>query len=712
MTQSAETCYRHSAEVSAARSAQAWFCLGKSLLDRGDAAKAVDAFERALEVDPGRARSWCGLGAAHRFMADLEAAGSAYDEALRIDGSLPQALTNRGELFLVHGEASAALECFDRALDREPRLLEALANRVAALLELGRYPEAEMAALKAIEIFPRHAAMHVNYGNVLLHTGKARRAVHAFNKALEYDPACAEAHMNLATFFGESHHLAQAVEFIEQEIKLKGETAQRLGALALAQAAKKDFTAAEEACRKALAMQPGHVSALITLASCLSSRGDHRGAMKLHERALASNPDMPAVYSNISFDATYLPDESPEAVFGHHQEWSRRFEAPLADRRHIHKPGTNRDKLKIGYVSGDFGYHPVGFLLRDVIHHHDRSRFDIHCFSMMRKDDDITIAIREGASHWHDVLLMGDEELAEKIYNLGIDILVDLAGHTAYNRLPSFALKPAPVQATWIGYFHSTGLEGIDYFITDPHTTPRGSGQLFSEIPVWLPHSRFCYSPPLYAPETFAPPFLAQGKVTFGSFNRIEKLVDPVIAAWTKILQAVSGSRLLLKAGALDNENIRESLRRRFMAHGLDDERLDLRGPSPHEEMLAQYGEIDIALDPFPFNGGMTTLEALWMGVPVVTIAGNSVVSRQTVSALANIGLADELAFPDREAYIRGSVALASDRGRLARLHEEIRSRMAASPIRDAEQFTRDLEALYRRMWLAWCEGTRLPGER
>ncbi|MEI6414602.1 MAG: tetratricopeptide repeat protein [Pseudomonadota bacterium] len=705
----AETCYRNSAGGHDQRSVQAWCHLGKSLLDRGQAKDAVATYEQAIQCDPRHARAWCGLGAAHRLMADLDAARRAYDEALRIDPDLPQALTNLGEWFLVKRDAAVALTYFDRSLAREPRQREALANRVAALFELGRYPEAETAALKAIDCFPDQAAMHVNHGNVLLHTGQARSAVKAFRKALECDPACAEAHMNLATFFGESHHLAQTIGFIEQEIALKGETTQRLGALALAQAAKKDYAAAEKTCRKALDRQAGCLSALITLGSCLSARGDHQGAIALNEQALKANPQMPSIFSCIAFSATYLLDLSPQAVFEHHRRWSQCFETPTTERRYVHKTGGDPDRLlRIGYVSGDFGRHPVGSLLRDVVRYHDLSQFEIHAFSMMRQDDDITIAIRKCVSTWHDVLLTSDDELVRLIHDQGIDILVDLSGHTAYGRLPVFVLKPAPVQATWIGYFHSTGLEAIDYFITDPHTSPADVPQWFSEIPVWLPHSRFCYSPPDYAPEVTPLPLLTHGQITFGSFNRLEKLIDPVIEAWARILKAVPNSRLFMKAGALEDESIRDDLSRRFAAHGLSAERLELRGPSPHPEMMAEYGEMDIALDTFPFNGGMTTLEALWMGVPVVTLVGQSVVARQTFSVLANLGLAETLAFSDVDAFVQGAIDLANDPERLATLRRELRPRLSASPLRQAETFTRDLEALYRQMWRAWCAGEKL----
>ena len=252
-------------------------------------------------------------------------------------------------------------------------------------------------------------------------------------------------------------------------------------------------------------------------------------------------------------------------------------------------------------------------------------------------------------------------------------------------------------------------MSSIDYFITDPSTTPVGGGQLFSETPVYVPHTRFCFDPPEYSPEVATPPAAENEIITFGSFNRMPKLTDEVIAVWVRILQALPSSRMLLKAGALTDAIVREQTLARFERHGIGSDRLDLREGSGHAEMLAEYGDVDIALDTFPFNGGMTTLEALWMGVPVVTIAGDTVVSRQSVSALANIGLAGELAFESVDAYVEGAVALASNPVRLAELRAQIRPRMAASPLRQSDQFARDLEVLYRRMWQAWCRGEKLP---
>ncbi len=707
----AESCYRNGTEAGGKRAAETGFRLSQLLLASGRNSEALAVCQQALGSSPRHAKLWCALGAAQRRLAQMEAARESYEKALALDPDYAQAWNNLGEWWLVKGETSHALDKFQQALKLEPRLLEALNNRVAALYELGQFVDAEAAAREAIDVYPDQAAPQVNLGNILLHTGKARRAAKAFRRALECDPRSPEAHIGLATLLGETRRLAETLEFIEHEIAVKGESAQRLASLALAQQAKGDWPAAQATCEKVLAIQPKNISALITLASCLSARADHQGAIRLNERALAENPEMPAIYSNIAFDSTYLPNISAEEVFARHREWADRFEKRTDKKVLAYNQSRQADRpLRIGYVSGDFGTHPVGFLLRDVMRYHDRQQFRIHCYSMMRGSDNITEAIRENADSWIDALFMSDDELADQIHQDQIDILVDLSGHTAYNRLPAFVRRPAPVQATWIGYFHSTGLESIDYFITDPFTTPSASCQLFSEIPVWLPHSRFCYSPPDYAPEVAPVAAISNGWITFGSFNRIEKLVDPVIAAWAEILKAVPHSKLLLKAGVLESQSVCEDVLLRFFACGIDSERLDLRGPSPHPEMLAQYGEVDIALDPFPFNGGMTTLEALWMGVPVVTLAGNSVVSRQSTSALANIGLT-ELIFDDLPRYIQGAVMLARDSGRLAALRREIRQRMVKSPLCQPEHFAQDLEILYRSMWQAWCRNEKLATE-
>jgi protein O-GlcNAc transferase len=707
----AETCYRFAGDAGGKRGATALLRLGKKLIARGALREGLDAFQEAVRCDPANAVAWCGLGVACRQSAQLEEARRCYDRALEIDPSNLHALTNIGELHLVQGEPVTALGYFDRVLDQSPLFYEAIGNRIAALIACDKPIEAEQAARQAVEHYPDSAGLHVNLGIALLASGKNRLAVLPFRRALELEPDNQEARFNLAVLLGNANELRDSVELIRRKIELQGESANLLGVLAIALQSSMQMAEAEATCRRLLEHHPAYVQGWNTLAQIASSVDNPAQAIEYLNKALALEPDNDKIYSNILFESTYLPDLTPEALFQRHLEWAERYETPLLEKQFRHAPGNEPEKrLRIGYVSPDCYNHPVGNLLRSVLQQHDHDKFEIHCFSTTGNADDITGILRAHCDYWHEVQLLSIEELAGLIRREGIDILVDLSGHTALNRLRVFALRPAPVQATWIGYFHSTGLKSIDYFITDPYTTPLQSKQLFSEIPARLPHTRFCYAPSGFAPAVSKPPFDSTGHITFGSFNRMAKLADPVIDAWSRIVMNVPDARLMIKARELGDAEAAERLRKKFEARGLPPERLILRPASSHLQMLMEYSEVDIALDPFPFNGGMTTLESLWMGVPVVALAGNSVVSRQSTSMLINLGL-EELVFADVDSYIAGAVALALDTPRTARLRGTLRLRMSRSPLCDAEQFTQDLEMLYRRTWQAWCRGEKLGPE-
>ena len=371
MASTAESCYRNVAANGGKQGADAAFRLSQLFLANGRNHEAMTLCEQALSECPKHAQLWCALGAARRRLAQMDAAGDAYQKAILLDPAYAQAWCNQGEWHLTKGQLAEALTKFERALSLEPRLLQALNNRVAVLYELGRFDDAEAFAREALDIHPGEAALHVNLANVLLHTGKGRLAVNAFRKALECDPACPEAHMGLAAMLGESRRLAETLAHIEHEIAVKGENAQRLVSLAAAQQAHGDWGAAEVTATKVLDMQPNNISALITLAGCFSTRADHLNAIRLQQKALAQNPQMPGIYSNIAFDATYLPELSAETVFDYHRGWAEQFEKVDGIRVFTHDRTEQFDRpLRIGYVSGDFGSHPVGFLVRDVIRHH------------------------------------------------------------------------------------------------------------------------------------------------------------------------------------------------------------------------------------------------------------------------------------------------------------------------------------------------------
>jgi predicted O-linked N-acetylglucosamine transferase (SPINDLY family) len=684
----------------------------KRALLQGNHAVAMDAIAPALQKQPDNAAFWCTRGIAHRLALSFELAHADYQQAHKLDPRDVRTLGNLGEWHLARNSFAQALTWLDRALALDPDYYEVRVNRLAALIELRQLEQAHVEADQLVERFPTRPEPYGNLGNVLFSEGKLKESIEQYKRALEIRPDYAEAHFSLIVLQGFSGHQELVVDYLERCIQEKGETSQRLTLLAVAHKECGNLEKAMDLSRKVIATYPEELRAQVNLAGCLSDSGDPKQAMEIYASLSDPVTSHMGMASNVLFEMNYLPEYSRAEAFQRHLAWARKYEAPIAAPAQF--DNRSRDpqrKLKIGYVSADFCAHPVGFLLRDVVRMHNKDNFEFHCFSVGVKKDDITADIAAAVNAWSDVVFETPQELADRIREAEVDVLVDLSGHTGNHRLLAFAQRPAPVQATWIGYFNTTGMSSVDYFITDPHTSPAASGQLFSEHALHLPHTRFCFSAPPYAGEVAPAPVLKNGYVTFGSFNRLPKVTPQVLDAWAQILLAVPSSRLILKAAALADENVCQQFIERFAQRGIDAARLDLRGSSVHIEMLEEYGHLDIALDPFPFNGGMTTMEALWMGVPVVTLEGDTVVSRQTYSALANIGLADELVFSSIAAYVTGAIALATDISRMADLRTQLRPRMAASPLCQSEAFTRDLEALYRRMWHAWCASSRLESD-
>lgn len=326
----------------------------------------------------------------------------------------------------------------------------------------------------------------------------------------------------------------------------------------------------------------------------------------------------------------------------------------------------------------------------------------VYCYSGRAEEDEVTERLRTAADVWRPTMGTTDAELAEQIRQDGIDILVDLAGHTGASRLPVFTGKPAPVQVSWLGYWGTTGLDTIDYVLTDEITVPAGQEQYFVEKVVRLPDTRLCFAPRNYAPQVAPLPALGRGHVTFGCFNNLAKITPGVVALWAELLRVVPETRLILKWKSFENRATRERYLDLFDKNGINSERVDLRGGSDHLALLREYGDMDIALDPFPFSGGLTSCEALWMGVPVVTLPGDLPISRQTACFLTNLGLG-ELVAGSQDEYVRIVSSLARDPERLEQLRRELRPRMKASPLCDNRRFTLNLEHAFREMWRTWC---------
>lgn len=679
--------------------------LAQAALERADLDEAERMIDEAIDRQPEKASLWVTRAAIARRRDNFEAARAALAEALRLSPHYPPALTNLAEIELLHGRADEALRLLDKALSRAPGLLPAQVNRVAALGETGGYEAARTLGKKLLARHPDHPELLLNTANALLQLGRGREAVRLLRHALRCRPAFPEASFLLASLLGDTDGLRGAIEYLEKRLAREGELPSLLAALANAYKTAGNLARATELACRLLAHDAEHLTAWVVLAGVLSDSGHAPECDRIYGSMLDRFGPLPGLASNRLFGGNYLPHQSPEELFARHRHWAQMINETPVTRTARHREGP----LRIGYVSGDFHRHPVGHLLQAIIELHDQQAFVPIAFSTTLREDDLTRALKPAFAAWHEVFDAYDEDLLVRIEEERIDILVDLSGHTAFNRLPVFARRAAPVQVTWIGYFHSTGLENIDYLLTDPTTSPAGLGQHFSETPIHLGSTRFCYFPPPYAPPVTAAPTQRDHPFTFGCFNRLDKINDEVIDAWAEILHRAPQARLWLKAYALSGAWIRADLRARFHARGIADQRLILRGGSGHGEMMEEFAMIDLCLDPFPFTGGATSLEAFWMGVPTLTVPGATMVSRQTHAMNVNLGLAEHFSASGVRDYIERAVALARDARPLWPLRATLRQRMSQSPLCDGERFTRRLERFYRLAHEAALAGKKLP---
>ena len=634
---------------------------------------------------------------------NLGDAARGYEAIVRAAPQHVGALSLLGSLTLQRGDAARAIALLARAVALQPDLVDAQGMLGAALEQQGRWLEAAACFRAALVQRPELTLAHLSLGRVLRADGQLDDAVTSFRRALARDPSLVWAHSNLGLALMQRGDHDEAIAAQRQAVALVPDVADLHGNLGLALHAAGRLVEAAESHRRAASLAPTDAAAWANLAGVLLDLGRLDEARASFARALALKPDYPEVRSNLLLLANYDPTIDDAGLLEAHREYDRRVTAPLrpAGLAHANDRAPER-RLRIGYVSGDFRRHPVGYFFLPALGAHDPAAVEAFCYSGLVREDDLTREIRERAHHWRPMVGVGDNELATQIRADGIDILVDLAGHTGGNRLPVFGRKPAPVQVAWLGYFNTTGVGAIDYALMDAATVPEGAERWFTERVVRLPEGRFCYAPPDYAPAVAPLPALSRGDVTFGSFNNISKVTPAVIQLWSAVLAAVPGSRLIVKWKVLADAAEGARLRQAFGAHAIAPERLELRGSTPHPQMLGEYGDVDIGLDPFPFCGGLTSCEALWMGVPIVTLAGSRPASRQTLGFLNQIGLG-ELAAADPQRYVALAAELAGDRERLAALRAGLRARMAASSLCDASGFARRLEDAYRTMWRAWC---------
>jgi protein O-GlcNAc transferase len=564
-----------------------------------------------------------------------------------------------------HGEA---MDCIRRALAIDPTQA-AFHNSLGAVYEaLGQLSNATSCYQQSTMLNLDYALAHNNLGAMLLRLGRPLEAESALRRAISLDPRCEHAHNNLGRVLRALGQIAEATLCFRHAVELQ-----------------EDCSAAHN-----------------NLANILKDLGQTAEAVAHYQRAVQLQPDASRIHSNLFYALQYRPGITLEELAAAHTDFEDRFGAPLrsAWQPHVNVADPERP-LRLGFLSPDLHRHPVGYFLIPLFENLDCEMTDIICYSTSGIEDDLNQRLRGKASLWHDVRAWTDERIVEQIREDRIDILFDLAGHSGNNRLTVLTHKPAPIQITWAGYPATTGLRAVDYILADRHEIPPESEQHYSERVLRMPDAYVCYEPPEYAPPVSPLPALTNGHITFGSFNNPAKIGPPVIAVWAAILDRVPKSHLILKYNGIDDPAQSHRLADLFSSHGIARDRVSYLGKSQHVDLLRQYGDVDIALDPFPYNGGLTTLESLWMGVPVVTCPGDTFAGRHSFSHLSTAGLKTTIA-DDLEEYVALAASLAGDLPGLARLREGLRDRMRSSPLCDGRRFARNFERIMRDVWREW----------
>lgn len=643
------------------------FNLANALFAKGALKESAAEYRRVLSLNPAHAAAANGLGLALRNTGDVNGSVKAFEDAARLNPNFWDAVFNLGCAYEQCDRLELAIGCYERALELKPGSTLALNNLGNAKQQAGRYAEAEADILRALELDPKAAVAHVNLGVIQLAQDKMEPSIQSFRHAIELNPGLAEAHNNLAR-------------------ALQG---------------KLEYDERVRSCERAIALRPDYVGAMVNLGCALREQGQTAEAMQWFRRAAAIAPADKDAQDNIQFSMILLPDYDMEAISSANRDfWLNRPADEFGSIAHRNSPDPEK-RVRLGYVSGDFRRHPAAYFIEPILSHHDRQNFEIFCYSSNSREDEFTARFKDLAEHWRSIAKMKDAELAAAVVNDEIDILVDLAGHTAHNRLTAFERGPAPVQVTYLGYPATTGLAAIDYRLTDAIADPPGDGDRHYIEKLWrLPDALVCYHPPADMPDAGELPAMSNGYVTFGSFNGVSKVGPEVVALWARILKSAPGSRLIVTTIPAGHAQTR--MLELFAKCGIEASRLQMFEMLSNAEFLSLYQRVDISLDPFPCNGGTSTCESLWMGVPVVCLRGDTFAGRVAPSMLAASGHA-EWAAASRQEYVGIALRLASDLNGLAAIRAGLRSQAQNSPLGNAEKFTRGLEQAFRAMWAKWC---------
>jgi len=672
----------------------AWKVLGVSLQMQGK--DALPAARKAAELLPDDVQALSNLGAALQAIGQFDAAVVSYRRALEIKPDYAEAHHNMGLALQAIGQLDAAVASYLRALEIKPDYAEAHSTLGNVLIDLGQLDAAVASYRRALALKPDFAEAHSNLGAALKANGQLDAAVECYHRALEIKPDYAEAHSNLGAALQAIGQLDAAVECYRRALEIKPDYAEAHSNLGATLWDKCRLVEAEACCRRALEIAPDYAPAHQTLAIVLAYLSDFDQVVTESDTALHLKPDDPEVWEQRLYAFSYHPDLTAQEIYNEFVRWGDRFPDPVVDfSAHDRTPGR---RLRIGYVSPDFRRHTSRFFFWPLFANHDHAAVELYAYSNAGLEDDFTRKFKGLFDHWRNIRGVADGEAARMIREDGIDILVDGCSHMRDDRLGVFTLKPAPIQATWLGAAWTTGLKMVDYALIDPYMAPEGT--LTRETIVRLPHCFVAYRPPEETAEIAPPPCLKNGYITFGYSGRTERLNHHTFRVWGEILRQNPTARLILDFRSFADPPTQAHYRRFMVRHGMDPGRVIMRNSA---NIFAGLNDMDILLDSFPHSGGTMLFDALWMGVPILTLASRPPVGRIGTTLMINLGLPEWVA-ESQEEYIGKACTLAQNTQALAQLRAGMRERMQNSPLMDGPGFARGVEAAYRVMFEKWAK--------
>lgn len=711
-------------------------------INNGNLLEAKNLYNQICQIDTENAEAWMMLGAINGELGNLPDAESFLRQAIKLQPNYREAHYNLGSILARAGKQHEAIDCFQKVTQIAPEFSGGWYMLGQIHGQSGKLDEAESYFRKTITLQPGQAEAHLMLGNIQRAQRKFDQAMISYRQALALNPSSAEGHYYLGTVLTSQGKLEEAISSLQKAVTFNpglvtaynelggalqalGRQMEAISAYQKAISIKPDdariysnlsnaykflgqLDEAENSLRQALQLDPNFSEAFNNLGNILKLQGRNQEAVNNYRRAVELKPNYVEAHSNLLLCLNYLTEYSPAGLLEEHKAWGHAHVIKFSGKQVINTPDPDR-RIRIGYVSPDFRVHPVAYFIEAILKNHNADQFEIICYAEVTRQDGTTERLRKLVHSWRNTCSLNDKQLINTIKLDGVDILVDLAGHTGGNRLPIFSDKAAPIQVSYIGYPNTTGLSSVDYRLTDVVSDPPGSEKYYTEKLIYLKNGFTCYSPPADVPEVNPLPAREKGFVTYGSFNNLSKINTSVIDLWCQILRANPSSRLLVYRHMLRG-SVRERYYHLFNERGIDRDRVDLMHKIPDEyqdlpygkRYYGLYGHIDIALDTFPWNGHTITCETLWMGIPVVTLYGDRHAGRICSSVLKSIGLPQLIATtPDQ--YVKIAVELASNYDGMEKLRAGLREQMKNSPLCDGGAFTKELEDVYREIWGKWC---------